>query len=269
MISKHERFGNTVLLLIFAAGVIIPIADFILAALSPNAAGIPDLSKIRWQNFVDAWNVAGLAQAMRVSLSVAVLAVAGEVLLAILGGYAFGVLGVAGSKVLFPTIMLGMMISTEAIIVPLYYQFRDLGMTNSIPGVALIHIGMSVPFGVLWMRAAFRALPVSLFESAELDGCGSIRKLFKIGLPLIRPAVVTLVLLDFMWAWNDYFISMVFLHGANETATVALGVFQAQYTTQINLMAAGGLIIAAPVLILYIFFQREFVNGLLQGAVKG
>lgn len=269
MISKTEKLVNYLVLTIFAVVVMVPIVDFILAAVSPDISGQPDLSNISLDNFVEAWQQAGFSQAMVVSLSVAVLAVTGEVLLAILGGYAFGVLGVFGQKYLLPLVILGLMISTEAIIVPLYYQFRDLGLTNSIIGVVLIHIGMSVPFGTFWMRTAFKALPTSLFESAEIDGSGSIRTLFKVALPLIKPAVLTLVLLDFMWVWNDYFISMVFLHGSNETATVALGVFQSQYATQINLMAAGGLIVAAPVLILYVFFQRQFISGMLQGAIKG
>ena len=103
---------------------------------------------------------------MTVSLIVAVCAVAGQLVLAILGGYGFGVLGATGQRVLYPLVLLGLMISTEAIIVPLYYQFRALGLTNTLPGVILIQIGMGVPFGIFWMRSAFRSLPASLFESA-------------------------------------------------------------------------------------------------------
>ena len=92
--------------------------------------------------------------------------------------------------------------------------------------------------------------------------------LWSVALPLVRPAVLTLLLLSFMWTWNDYFISLVFLHGDNQTATVALGVFQGRYLTQFNLMAAGGLIVAAPVLILYVIFQRKFISGMLAGASR-
>jgi len=86
--------------------------------------------------------------------------------------------------------------------------------------------------------------------------------------PMAKPAIYTLILLSFMWTWNDYFLSLVFLHGSNQTATVALGVFQGKYVTQINLMAAGGLIVAAPVLVLYVVFQRKFISGMLAGAIK-
>ena len=87
-------------------------------------------------------------------------------------------------------------------------------------------------------------------------------------MPLIKPAILTYALLGFMWTWNDYFLSLIFLVGDNQTATVALGAFQGKFLTQYNLMAAGGLIVAAPVLILYIIFQRRFISGMLAGALK-
>lgn len=268
MNSRSERVVNYVVLTVLAVLVLVPIGSFVLAALSPDRDGRPALSELQWGNFTTAWRDAGFARAMTVSLIIAACVVAGQVLLGLLGGYAFGILGVAGEKFLFPVVLLGMMISTEAIIVPLYYQFRTLGMTNSLPGIILINLGMGVPFGVFWMRAAFRALPRSIFEAAEIDGAGPIKMLRHLGTPMVRPAIYTLTLLSFMWTWNDYFLSLVFLHGSNQTATVALGVFQGKYVTQVNLMAAGGLIVAAPVLILYIVFQRKFISGMLAGAIK-
>ncbi len=268
VISRTERVVNYTVLVVLAAAVLVPVGYFVLAAVSPDRAGRPDLGDLRWENFATAWRSADFSRSMTVSLTITVVVVVVGVLLALLGGYGFGVLGVAGERALFPVVLLGMMISLEAIIVPLYYQFRPLGLTNSIPGIVLIHLGTGVPFGVFWMRAAFRALPRSLFESAELDGAGPLRMLSRVAVPLIRPAVYTLVLLSFMWTWNDYFLSLVFLHGDNQTATVALGVFQGKHVTEINLMAAGGLLVAAPVLVLYVFFQRKFIAGMLAGALK-
>ncbi len=268
MISRTERTFNYVVLTLLAVIVLLPVAIFVGAALSPDRVGRPSLSSVVWSNFTTAWQDANFSRAMTVSVVITVCAVAGQMALAILGGFGFGVLGVPGAKVLYPLVVLGLMVSTEAIIVPLYYQFRDMGLTNSIPGMILIHLGMGVPFGVFWMRTAFRSLPRSLFESAELDGAGPVRTLSRMAVPLVRPAVVTLGLLSFMWTWNDYFLSLVFLHGENLTATVALGVFQGRHLTQFNLMAAGGLIVAAPVLVLYVIFQRRFIAGMLAGALK-
>lgn len=267
MTRRAETIWNYLILSVMALVVLWPVGNFIAAALSPDRAGRPSL-ELQWNNFVTAWTEADFAQSMLVSLTITVVVVIVGVILAILGGYAFGVLGVVGDRILFPLVLLGMMLSLEAIIVPLYYQFRAFGLTDNIIGVMLIHLGMGVPFGIFWMRAAFRALPRAVFESAEMDGAGAMRMLWSIAVPNIMPAVYTLILLSFMWTWNDYFLSLVFLHGDNQTATVALGVFQGKYVTQVNLMAAGGLIVAAPVLILYIFFQRKFISGMLAGAIK-
>lgn len=267
MSSRAEKIWNYLILTVLAAVVLWPVATFLAAALSPDRAGRPS-TDLQWGNFVTAWNSADFARSMSVSLIITVSVVIISVVLALMGGYAFGVLGLVGERVFFPIVLLGMMISLEAIIVPLYYQFRTLGLTDNLLGVILIHVGMGVPFGIFWMRAAFRALPRGIFESAEMDGAGSIRMLWSIAVPNLMPAVYTLILLNFMWTWNDYFLSLVFLHGENQTATVALGVFQGKYVTEINLMAAGGLIVAAPVLILYVIFQRKFISGMLAGAIK-
>ena len=262
-----NKTGKYFVLVVTALAVLWPVATFVAAALSPDRAGRPS-TDLQWANFATAWNDADFARSMTVSAVITLTVVVVGVLLALLGGYAFGVLGVAGSRVLFPLILLGMMISLEVIIVPLYYQFRSLSLTDNLLGVILIQLGMGVPFGVFWMRAAFRSLPRAVFESAEIDGAGPFRVLWSIAAPNLMPAVYTLILLSFMWTWNDYFLSLVFLHGDNQTATVALGVFQGKYVTQINLMAAGGLIVAAPVLILYAIFQRKFISGMLAGAIK-
>ncbi|MDQ7877074.1 carbohydrate ABC transporter permease [Microbacterium sp. QXD-8] len=267
MSSRAEKTWNYVILTVMAVVVLWPVATFVTAALSPDRAGRPT-GEIQWDNFVTAWNNAEFSRSMLVSLTITVAVAVLGVVLALLGGYAFGVLGVVGDKVFFPLVLLGMMISLEAIIVPLYYQFRALGLTDNLFGIIVIHVGMGVPFGIFWMRAAFRTLPRGIFESAEMDGAGPFRMLWSIAVPNLLPAVYTFILLSFMWTWNDYFLSLVFLHGDNQTATVALGVFQGRHVTEVNLMAAGGLIVAAPVLILYVLFQRKFISGMLAGAVK-
>jgi len=266
--TKTEVILNYAALTVLAVAVLFPVAAFVMAAISPQASGLPVFGHWQWSNFATAWQGAGLGRAMTVSLEISVSAVLLQLVMGVLGGYGFGVLHAMGSRFLYPLVLLGMMISIEAIIVPLYYQMRSLGLTNSIPGMVFIQVGTGVPFGVFWMRAAFKALPQSLFEAADIDGAGPMRTLLQVALPLVRPAVITYGLLGFMWTWNDYFLSLIFLSGNNVTATVALGAFQGKYLTQFNLMAAGGLIIAAPVLILYIIFQRRFIAGMLAGALK-
>jgi len=269
MESRAEKTVSYVVLSLMAVVVLFPVVWFLLTALSPDTSGAISLSAPRWSNFVEAWRQADFSHAMLASLVVVVGCVLAQLVLAICTGYGLGVLNAAGHRVIFPLLLLGMMISTEAVIVPLYYQFRSLGLTNSWFGLIVIQTGMGIPFGAYWMRATFRALPGQLVETARLDGAGSLRVLWSILIPLARPAIYTLALLSFMWTWNDYFIALVFIADpAKQTAPVALGVFQGRFLIQVNYMAAASLVVAAPVLILYVFFQRQFIRGVLAGALK-
>ncbi len=269
MISRAERTLNHVVLAFVSILVLFPVVWFLFTALSPSRSGQLDFAHLTWSNFAVAWNAGGFGSAMVASAVITIGAVTGQTILAILSGFAFGVLGVAGQKVLFPLILFGLMISAEVFIIPLYYEFQAIGLTNSWLGLIIIQIGMGVPFGAFWMRATFRAVPRAMIEAAEIDGARSWRILWQILLPISRPAVLTLVLLSFMWTWNDFFLSLIFIADPSiQPATLALGVFQGQHTLDVNLLAAGALIVALPVLVLYAFFQRHFIRGVLSGAIK-
>jgi raffinose/stachyose/melibiose transport system permease protein len=120
------------------------------------------------------------------------------------------------------------------------------------------------------MRAAFLAVPAGIIESAELDGAGRLRTLWSIALPIVKPAVITMALLTFMWTWNDYFLAFVLVNNPEQyPVTVALGDFTTRYTTEVNLTCAAAVLLSVPVLILYVLFQRQFIQGVLSGALKG
>ena len=268
MTRRSETVINYTILLFFTVLVLLPILWTVLAALSPNLDGTPSTT-LQWSNFASAWTRGDLGHALVSSLVITAGAVLVQVLLALGSGYAFGVLDVVGSRVLFPLVLLGLMLSTEALIIPLYFQFRELGLINSWLGLIVIHVGMGVPFGAFWMRATFRAVPASLVESARLDGAGTWRVLWRILVPVSKPAILTLVLLNAMWTWNDYFVALIMISDpAKQPVTLALGAFQGRFTTEFNAMAAAAIIICLPVLILYAFFQRQFIHGVLTGALK-
>lgn len=269
MISRYERVSNYVIIIALTVAVMFPVVWFMLTAISPNTSGRLDFSHLDFGNFAVAWHDGNLASSMRASVVVTVSAVVGQTILAVLSGYGFGVLGVVGERVLFPVIILGMMVTTEVIVIPLYYELQDLHLTNSWLGLIIIQLGMGVPFGMYWMRATFRSMPQSVIDSAAMDGARDWSILWRILLPMARPAVLTLVLLEFMWTWNDFFLSLIFLQDpAKQTATVALSAFQGRHVLQVNLMAAGSLIVSLPVVTLYVIFQREFISGVMSGAVK-
>ncbi len=270
MISTREKAFNYAFLTLLAASVLFPIVWAIGVAISPSTNGALDLGHPRWSNFATAWHQGGFSHYLRSSVVITGTVVVVSTVLAVMSGYAFGVLGVVGEKLLFPLILFGIMIPMESIIVPLYYDFLSFHLTDGYQGIILAHVGMGVGFGTFWMRAAFRMVPASIAESAEIDGAGSWTRLWRIYLPISRPAMLTFVVLSFMWTWNDYFLSLILVSDpAHQPLTLGLGAFSSRYLVQINLLAAAAMLISLPIVGLYLFFQRQFIRGMLSGALKG
>ena len=269
MISTHEKVSNYVLLVIVALWVMFPLVWVLGVAVSPNISGTLDLAHPQWANFATAWQLAGFSQYLNSSLLITGTVVTVGTLLAIMSGYAFGVLGVFVEKLFFPLVLLGIMIPMETIVVPMYYDFQSFGITDTYQGIILAHIGMGVSFGAFWMRIAFRAVPKSIADAAAIDGANSWTQLWRVYLPLARPAIFTLVLLSFTWTWNDYFLALILVSDpAHQPLTLGLGAFSGRYLVQTNFLAAAAILISLPVVALCLAFQRQFIRGMLSGAVK-
>ena len=202
--------------------------------------------------------------------TVAVAVVVISTAVSVLSGYAFGMMRFRGSEVLFYVFLLGLMIPTEAIIVPLYYDFRDLALTDTYWALILPQCGTSIAFGTFWMRAFFRSVPRSLVEAARIDGASSWYTLWRVLLPLAKPAVLTMVVLIFMWTWNEFLLALVMVSDEGlRTAPLGLSFFLGRNSDDLTLLAAGAVIVATPVVVLYVFLQRQFIRGMVSGAVKG
>lgn len=267
-VSSVERTLNYLVLAVFALFATAPLATILLTALGPQL-GVAT-GGLHWGNFADAWAQGDFASALTRSLLVALLVVSAALILSILAGYAFGTMRFRGSSALFYLFLLGLMIPAEAIVIPLFYDFQSLGLTDTIWAVALPQIAQSTAFGAFWMRAQFRALPDNLMEAAALDGTSSWRALWRVAVPPAAPAIATVAVLMFMWTWNEFLIPLVMSpYKTWATAPLALNVFQGQYTADSALMASAGVIIAAPIVVAFVFLQRYFINGMLEGASKG
>jgi raffinose/stachyose/melibiose transport system permease protein len=253
MIDRREQVLAHAVLGLFALIALAPIAKIVLTA----------------GDFSTAWTDGHFGSYLRSSAIVSAAVVAISSVLSILAGYAFGQMRFRGEQVLFYVFLLGLMVPLEATIVPLYYDLRDLGLTDTYWALILPQAGVSVAFGTFWMRAFFRSVPRSLVEAARLDGASSWSTLWRVLMPLARPAVLTMVVLVFMWTWNEFLLALVMVSDEDlRTAPLGLAFFQGRNTSDEGLLAAGALIVAAPVVIVYLFLQRHFIRGMLSGAVK-
>jgi raffinose/stachyose/melibiose transport system permease protein len=272
MISRGEQALNYAILGVFSLVALYPVAGILLTALAPPGElvgfGIP--SSIHLDNFRNAWTEGHFGTYLRSSAIVAVSVVAASTLLSILSGFAFGTMRFRGATVLFYVFLLGLMVPTEALVIPLYFDLRELELIDTYWSLILPQIALSVAFGTFWMRAFFRAAPRSLLEAARIDGASSWTTLWRVLVPLGRPAILTMMVLVFMWTWNEFLLALVMVSSENlRTAPLGLAFFQGQHTSDLSLLAAGAVIVATPVVLVYVFLQRHFIRGMLSGAVKG
>ena len=272
MIDRREQYFTYLLLGIFSLIALVPVVGIILTALQKQGGlssfGHPD--GLHLSNFADAWREGNFADYLKSSAIVVVAVVALSTLLSILAGYAFGMMRFRGDQALFYLFLLGLMVPLESTVVPLYYDLRDLGLTDTYAALIFPQVGVSVAFGTFWMRAFFRSVPRSLVEAARLDGSSSWSTLWRVVLPVGRPAVLTMMVLVFMWTWNEFLLALVMVSDESlRTAPLGLAFFSGRNTTDFALLAAGSVIVATPVLVLYVFLQRHFIRGMLSGAVKG
>jgi raffinose/stachyose/melibiose transport system permease protein len=272
MIDRREQFLTYLLLGVFSLIALVPIVGILITAVQEpgGVAGFAEPNGLHLGNFATAWDEGHFQTYLRSSVIVAVSVVVASSLLSILAGYAFGMMRFRGEQVLFYLFLLGLMVPMEAIVVPLYYDLRDVSLTDTYWALILPQVGLSTAFGTFWMRAFFRTVPRSLVEAARLDGSSSWSTLWRVILPLARPAVLTMIVLVFMWTWNEFLLALVMVSDEDlRTAPLGLAFFQGRNRTAFELLAAGSVIVATPVVLLYVFLQRHFIRGMLSGAVKG
>ena len=273
MITRRvETTLNYVVLLFFSAIALFPIVGVLLLSVGPPdnpspGFAIPD--SVGLTSFTEAWEVAGFGTSLRSSVIVTTAVVAVTCVFSILAGYALGMMRFRGAQLLFFGILLGLMIPTEATIVPLYYDLREFDLTNTYAALILPQVGSLVAFGTFWMRAFFRAAPPTLVEAARLEGASTWTILWRILVPIGRPAILTMAALLFLWSWNEFMLALVMISDEElRTAPLGLNFFQGRRSANYALLGAGSVIVALPVIVAYVFLQRHFIRGMLGGALK-
>jgi ABC-type glycerol-3-phosphate transport system permease component len=163
-----------------------------------------------------------------------------------------------------------MVMPVIVMIIPLFVLFGKLHLHNNFIGVIIIYVGVLLPFNIYLLYSYFVTIPQSILDSAVIDGCGSFLIYLRIVLPLSLPALMTLLVYDLLWAWNELLISLIFLQREKlRTLMVGLTLLQGRYTVNVPIIMAGLVSGIFPILIFYIFTQRYFVRGLVAGSIKG
>ncbi|WP_421695757.1 carbohydrate ABC transporter permease [Aestuariivirga sp.] len=199
--------------------------------------------------------------------------VAGSVLLStaisVLGAYAVATMEFKGRDTLLAVSTSLMAVPPVVMIVPLFVLYTRLNLVSTYSGAMVIYAGLITPFSVYLLTTFFRTVPRELYEAAHIDGAGHLTILIRVVLPLSLPALVTLIVVNSLYVWNDLLIAIIFLQDdAKRTLMAGISVFQGRYNNQVPLTMAGMVIASAPMFILYVLFQKQFIRGLMSGAIK-
>lgn len=206
------------------------------------------------------------------SLAVSGLTVGGTLVVATLGGYAFGRFRFPGRDALFLLTLAILMVPYATILIALYVLLGWLGLQDSLIGLSLVLIMFQLPFSIFMMRNAFEAIPDELEESALIDGCGSLGVLTRVLLHAVRPGLVTVALFAFLTSWGEFFAPLILLDSTDKF-TMMLAVVNMRTATfgaiDYSALEAGVTVMAVPCLLLFVILQRSYVRGFMSGALRG
>ncbi|MFS0726713.1 carbohydrate ABC transporter permease [Paenibacillus sp. 1P07SE] len=264
-----------VLLLGFGLVWIYPFIWMVFSSLKTNTEFINSgisLVPETWQfaNYVRAWNEAQFSTYFFNSVIITVSTVVIVVLLCGLTGYALGRVNFPGRTFVVVAITATMFIPKGYTIIPIYHIIKELGLLNSLAGVILAESSGAHVLFILLFMSYFNKIPKELEESSEIDGAGFIRTFVQIMLPLSKPIIATTAIMQFIWTWNSFFTPLVFTLSKPELRTLAVGMysFVGEYSIDWSGMAAAASISLVPVMVVFLVFQRFFIEG-ISGSVKG
>ncbi|MGP9805294.1 carbohydrate ABC transporter permease [Paracoccus sp. NSM] len=232
-----------------------------------NYFGMP--SRLAFENYLDVFRNSPIAQYLWNSFRITIPVVIGAVALSCLTGFALAVYKFRLSLVVFFMFVAGNFVPFQILMVPVRDLTVNLGLYNTISGLALFHIAFQTGFCTLFMRNFIKALPRELIEAARVEGVTEWQIFWHIVLPLVRPAIAALSVLVFTFVWNDYFWAMVLTQGAGtQPITAGLNSLNGQWIAAWHLVSAGSILAALPPVLMFFLMQRHFIAGLTLGAVK-
>ncbi|MFI6386878.1 carbohydrate ABC transporter permease [Nonomuraea sp. NPDC050547] len=272
---KRTRGQHVVTYIGLATGLLLVIGPFLWAGLS-SFKPEPEIRRDPPTFLPETWTLGNYAellervhigQAFLNSMIVALAIVAGNLLFGSMVGYGFAKTNFRGKNVVFALVLAQMAVPAIVLMMPQFVLIAKLGMVNTFLGIILP--GLVNPLGVFLMRQFIADLPDELIHAARVDGAGEFRIFFRIVLPLCKPAMATLGLITFLGAWNNFLWPAVVAQSEDlYTLPVALNILNFAEGTHYNLLVAGSVIVIAPILILFVFLQRFFIQGIATSGIK-
>ncbi|ALC89327.1 hypothetical protein AM500_05650 [Bacillus sp. FJAT-18017] len=275
MSKLFRNIGSHVFLILLSLLIIIPViwvfvnsvkssADILLKPLS-----FPE--KITFENYLNAWNEAGLGIGFINSVIVTLITVTLIVIISAMAAYVLSRKKFRFRIAVQNTFLMGLMLPTFLAMAPLFLLMNDLGLVNSLPGLILVYIAYSLSFTIFMLIAFFNQIPDSLEEAAIIDGCGPFKVFWMVMFPLAKPGLISAAIFNFVGIWNEYILALILITDDElKTLPVKLAniMMVQQYHTDWGALYAGLVLSFIPVTLFYLLFQRRLIEGSTAGAVK-
>ncbi|QTH42526.1 carbohydrate ABC transporter permease [Cohnella sp. LGH] len=264
------------LLLIWSVMVIFPLFWALYSSLKDNKAFYADPwawpDQYHFENFHNAWVSSHIANYFLNSTIVVVAALFLSLLMGAMTAYALARFRFRGNQLVLAVYLSSMMIPAILTLIPLYFVAKSLHLTNNLGGLIVVYAVGAVPFTVFLLIGFFKSIPAALVEAATIDGCSNYAAFYKIMLPLAKPGLITVSIVNVISFWNEYIVALTFI-GDERFYTVPIGISflsaSMQYRTDFGALFAGLIISMVPVVLAYILFQRQLQDGMAGSAVKG
>jgi multiple sugar transport system permease protein len=229
-------------------------------------AFVPDVPQ--WDNYAEIFRIAPFARYFVNTVIVSLFVCLITLLTSAMSAYAFARLKFPGRETIFVLYLATMMIPQQVILIPNFVIIREMGLIDSL--TALILTRSFLPLGTFLLRQFFMGIPQELEEAAVIDGLGYTKRFVSIILPLAKPALVSLLIITLLLAWNDYLYPLVFIQSdSNRTLTLGLSILQGDLDIRWNLVLAATLVTVAPLVVVYLALQRFFIEGIALSGTKG
>ncbi|TVY07483.1 carbohydrate ABC transporter permease [Paenibacillus cremeus] len=274
--SRHIfNFAHYAVLALVSVFMLIPFLWMLSTSLKEPAKVFvfpPELipSPVRFENYLEVLRTTPFHLFYFNSFYIAVLVTVGTVLFSSLAGYSFGKIPFKGRNVVFLLLLSTMMIPNEVTAIPMFLFMRDLRLINThVPLIILPIFAAGGVFGVFVMRQFFLGVPKELEEAAMIDGCSRFRIYWNIMLPLAKPAIATLTIFTFLTSWNDFFDPLIFLSARKlMTLPLALSLFTDEAGTAWHLLMSASVMATLPLLLVFFFAQKQFIEGVSMTGLK-
>jgi raffinose/stachyose/melibiose transport system permease protein len=274
ILKKIKIYSLNIIIWMFSLSCIFPVIWLMYSSLKTSSEFNRDIisfpAVMQFSNYSRAFLSADLGRLSMNSAFNAIISMSLAVLIAFTIAYLLARFPFKGNRIIYFLFLFGMLVPMHALLVPIFVQFKAMGLFNKRITLILPYVVFNLPFSLFLLESYIRGIPKDLDEAAFMEGCGTVRTMFSIIFPITKPVIVAVGLLAFISSWNEYPFALILIN-SQKLKTIPLGLvsFKGEYSTDYPLQMAGIVISTIPVIAIYLAFNKQIIQGMTEGSIKG